>query len=499
MIYKMGCSKSKTSDSSILEIDRKFTKIYKVSDVRIDATSFISAGKGSLFDNYTMQETISNSLFGMVRKATHLSTSQVRAVKSFKKSFLIQGATNINKFFHEILVLKKTDHPNIVKIYEFYEDAKYYHLVTEYIAGGELFNYIISHNALTESTAAHFIRQLLSAVAYCHTKKIVHRDLKPENLLMDSQSPDAILKIIDFGMSTILDSHLQKPQKFGSALYVAPEVFDKVYNEKCDIWSCGVILYILLCGKPPFNGKTDKEIFGKVRNGRVAFIGKKWENISENAKKLIGRMIEINQDARISASEAIQDEWIRENTDVGGVKLGDISLLNNLQAFHVNRKMQNAVLAFISAQVQVKEKAKELIDIFRVIDINGDGRISEQELIEAFTVKLGRQEALEQARIIMKEVDTNNSGHIDYSEFLVASSKLEDLLNVKYLTAAFKAFDRDGNGKINAKELNEVLGKNFIADEEVWQEMIDQVDENNDGQLDFNEFATMMKKLNERS
>ena len=492
----MGCSPFRDNDSSrTITQSRRVVRISSVADLRIDATSFVSPGKGTLFENYNIQETLSTGLFGIIRRALHNSTKQQRVIKSFKKSILIQGSLNFNQFFREIEVLRQTDHPNIVKVFEFFEDAKHYHLVSEYIEGGEFFDFIIKSGKLSEAMAAHFLRQLLTALVYCHSKKIVHRDLKPENLLMNQQSGDAILKVIGFGLSTILDTNHNIPQRLGSALYVAPEIYERNYTEKCDIWSCGVILYILLSGKPPFAGRNHKEIYSKAKAASFTLKTEEWNSVSQNAKVLIGKMIDSNPKSRISASEAIQDEWIRENTHLNPMDLGNISLLNNIQNFHVNQKMQNAVLAFISSQIQVKEDAKSLIEIFSAIDVNGDGKISEEELIEAYAKKLGRKEAVDQVSSIMAQVDTNNSGFIDYSEFLVASSKLEDLLNHRYLVAAFVAFDRDGNGKINARELNEILGKNMNVDENVWQEMIDQVDMNSDGLLDFNEFKLMMKKL----
>lgn len=493
----MGCHPShQEQNSSIVQLRKqKRTRIGSVQALRIDATSFVSPGIGCLLDHYILEETLFTGVYGLVRKAVHKTTQLTRAIKSFKKSIIFQGDMNINKFFHEIEVLKQTDHPNIVKVFEFYEDAKYYHLVTEYIGGGELLDYILKNNSLSECTAAHFIRQLLSAVAYCHSKKIVHRDLKPENLLMDSQESDAILKVIDFGTSTILDSANIKPQKFGSVQYTAPEVFDKNYNEKCDIWSCGIILYILLSGKPPFMSKNRKDLIQKVKKFHLTFSDQVWAYISDNAKDLITKMLDFNPELRISASEAVQSEWILSNTNINPNNICNASLLINLRCFRSNRKMQCAVLAFISSQLQAKNETKELIEIFRTIDINGDGKISKDELLEAYSNKLGRKNAIEVVDKIMKQADTNNSGFIDFSEFLLASNKLEDLLNNDYLVAAFRAFDRDGNGKINSSELREVLGSNLNVDDNVWQEMINEVDENCDGMIDIEEFKIMMKKL----
>ena len=233
----MGCSPPKHDNTSkviiIQEIRNK--RISTVQELEIDATSFVMQGTGLISENYTITDTLSTSPYGIVQKAIHIATQQIRAIKSINKSLILQNSLNLNKFFHEIEVLKLTDHPNIVHLFEFYEDTDSYHLVTEFIEGGEFFDFIVKNNSLSETTASYFMRQLLSAMFYCHSKKIVHRDLKPENLLMDKHASDANLKIIDFGISTILDAHDNIPQQFGSTFYIAPEVFDKIYDEKCDI------------------------------------------------------------------------------------------------------------------------------------------------------------------------------------------------------------------------------------------------------------------------
>ena len=160
---------------------------------------------------------------------------------------------------------------------------------------------------LSEPIAANFMRQILSAVAYCHANNIVHRDLKPENLLLDKESHDATVKVIDFGTSTVHDNQQNLTQRYGTAYYIAPEVLQKDYNEKCDIWSCGVILYILLSGKPPFYGRQDRDILRRVNKGEYSLKGPEWENISQGAKNFIGKMLDYNPRTRISASKAMQD------------------------------------------------------------------------------------------------------------------------------------------------------------------------------------------------
>jgi len=178
---------------------------------------------------------LGSGAFGSVRIGTHKITMQQRAIKTIKKSSISEDQFVKDKFFAEVEVLKTADHPNIVRLYEFYEDQLHFHLVTELVKGGELFDYIVSSKNLSEPVAAHFFKQILSAVNYCHTNGIVHRDLKPENLLLDRQDSSATVKVIDFGTSTIIDQSKRLTHRYGTSYYIAPEVLKKNYDEKCDI------------------------------------------------------------------------------------------------------------------------------------------------------------------------------------------------------------------------------------------------------------------------
>mmetsp|Transcript_24774 Transcript_24774/g.21999 ORF Transcript_24774/g.21999 Transcript_24774/m.21999 type:complete len:169 (+) Transcript_24774:252-758(+) len=159
--------------------------------------------------------------------------------------------------FNEINILRELDHPNIVKMYEYFEDEKRYYIITEICKGGELFDEIIARGKFTEKDAAVLVKQILSCINYCHKNKIVHRDLKPENVLLEQNKDFDQIKIIDFGTSLVHSENKLLDEKLGTPYYIAPEVLNKKYNEKCDLWSIGVITYILLSGMPPFNGNTD--------------------------------------------------------------------------------------------------------------------------------------------------------------------------------------------------------------------------------------------------
>ncbi|OMJ82598.1 hypothetical protein SteCoe_16644 [Stentor coeruleus] len=468
----------------------------KKEEIKIDQGMFIGKRKGNIKDKYIIGNKIGSGAFGFVRVGTHKTSGQKRAIKTIQKESITKDMKEHSQFFNEVDILIKADHPNIVKLYEWYEDEKYYHLVTEFVSGGELFDFIIKSRMLSEPIAAHFMKQILSAVAYCHANSIVHRDLKPENLLLEKDSADSLLKIIDFGTSKIYDTGSKMTQKYGTAYYIAPEVLRRDYTEKCDVWSCGVILYILLSGKPPFYGRTDREILERVQRGQYSMDDQEWGRVSLPAKNLIKKMLQINPSSRISSQDALKDEWITNNT-LNSFRESDIQTetLSNLKAFRTEQKLQHAVLTFISSQLISKDEAKKLAENFKRLDKNGDGKLSREELLEAYKSQLGYEAALEEVEKIMQQVDSNNSGFIDYSEFLIASAQKDVLLSKNNLDNAFKAFDSDGSGKISAAELKELLGNGGYGNDPLWNELIREVDQNGDGEIDLSEFKEMMMKL----
>ena len=214
----------------------------------------------------------------------------------------------------EIKILSMLDHPNILRLFEVIEDEKNIYLIMELCTGGELLSRM-KNNRYKEREAAKLMEQIVSAVVYCHEKGICHRDLKPHNILFLNENPDSPIKIVDFGISKIFDPSLSflkeeiddAGNKFkkmssvvGTMYFLSPEVLKGNYNEKCDIWSLGIILYILLCGYPPFKGSNEKEIIKKISSLKFEFRQAEWKNISESAKNLISNML-CPEKKRISA------------------------------------------------------------------------------------------------------------------------------------------------------------------------------------------------------
>ncbi len=416
-----------------------------------------------------------------------------------------EQTTNSKDTIKQINILKTLDHPNIIKIYEFYSTEKYIYIINELCTGGELFNRIVEVKYFSESTACFIMRQLLSAVAYCHEKGVIHRDLKPENILIenseDKNKEYFNIKIIDFGTCEILKNK-KLTEKIGTSFYIAPEVLKNGYNEKCDLWSCGVILYILLFGSPPFYGKNEKETFQKILDGNVSFKHKLWSKISEEAKNLVTKLLEVDPNKRLSAAQALEHVWFKKNINLDLLKetknpesIG--MFMKNITEFCAEQKLQQATLAFLVHNFAPKEELSELKKIFFAFDKNGDGKLSKEEFIKGLTtidfnlntilINDGNIDGL------IKNIDSDNNGFITFEEFLIASVNKEKLLTEENLKMAFDVFDRDKNGGISHDELKYILGEfNPNVKEYLWKKMIQQIDLNKDGQISYEEFHKMM-------
>eukprot|EP00826_Nyctotherus_ovalis_P055976 TRINITY_DN748_c0_g13_i1.p1 TRINITY_DN748_c0_g13~~TRINITY_DN748_c0_g13_i1.p1 ORF type:complete len:416 (-),score=149.56 TRINITY_DN748_c0_g13_i1:109-1356(-) len=398
----------------------------------------------------------------------------------------------------EIAILKSLDHPNIVKLNEFFTDERYYYLVTEFVEGGELFDEITRRKFMTERTAAHIMKQLLSTIVYCHKRKIVHRDLKPENILIvKSDKKDQLdIKVIDFGTAETFKSRAKLREFVGTAYYMSPEVIAERYTEKCDVWSCGVILYILLSGYPPFGGRDDNTILRAIKRGKFDYDDRVWTFVSKEAKDLINRMLVSPETLRLSAEEAAAHKWIQSfNSDPEKPEVIR-EILENLNKFQAGYKLQQAALMYLATQVMSEADKGKLQNIFMAMDTNKDGKLSREELINGFT-SFGEPHAKAVSRVneILANLDTDKNGYIGYSEFLMALMDKKQMLSKKNLMQAFNTFDKDKDGYIVTSEIRALLGIGQDYSEETWAEIVSEIDKNQDGKISFSEFEAMMKKF----
>ena len=476
--------------------------------VTIDTNLLTSGSTNSSLYDYHKIKLLGQGSFGTVYLVKNKKLNNNFAMKIIEKSN--NDEEKEEEIQNEISILRKLDHPNILKINDFFSTKKEYVLITEFCPEGELFYEIKNFAPFDEALSGWYMRQILSAVHYCHKSKIIHRDLKPENILIYQRNKKGFnsIKIIDFGTAILFNKN--DKNLAGSIYYLAPEIISKnrKYTEKCDIWSCGIIMYILLTGKPPFNGDSDEEILKKIIQNHLDLEKYPWSVISLKAKDLIKKLLETDAKKRITAEEALNHEWFKckqvntqETSGLFKVKNPDL-LLNNLINYRTDNPLRCAVLSYLIHNNMQLEHVHEAIKLFNKIDINGDGQISKDELYLGLKdfLELSGDKLKNNVDIIFNNLDTNHNGFIEYEEFITAAVNKKIFYSTSYLRFAFDYFDRDKNGCISFDEvkniffINEKNKKDSKAQEQLLK-CFKESDINGNGNLTFDEFIKMTKNI----
>ncbi|TMW66403.1 hypothetical protein Poli38472_004168 [Pythium oligandrum] len=430
------------------------------------------------------QKELGHGHYGTVRVGISKQTGKKVAIKTIPKAKVSRPET----MRREINILRTLDHPNIIKLFDVFEGQRHLHLVTELCTGGELFDRIIARGHYSENDAAILVRKIVDAVKHCHDRDICHRDLKPENFLFETPAEDAELKVIDFGLSRMDDglSAGVMTTRVGTPYYIAPEVLGRHYDKSCDLWSIGVITYILLCGYPPFYGDTDPEIFASVRAGRYDFDSPEWADVSAEAKDLISKLLLVDASKRLTSEQVLKHPWLTGSAPDTAITLKS-GIFNRLKRFTGHNKLKKAALGVI-ADLMTETEIVELKKQFMAIDKDGNGVITVTELADALR-SMGHGMIEEEVMELLNGIDIDGDGLVDYPEFLAATMK-RNLANKKeYLINAFNYFDTKQQGVITKDDLVQ-----FMGSEEQAQEVIDDVDKNGDGLINFDEFVAMMNR-----
>ncbi|CAN6821267.1 unnamed protein product [Brassica oleracea] len=443
-------------------------------------------------DLYTLSRKLGQGQFGTTYLCTEVATGVDYACKSISKRKLI-SKEDVEDVRREIQIMHHlAGHKNIVTIKGAYEDPLYVHIVMEVCAGGELFDRIIQRGHYSERKAAELTKIVVGVVEACHSLGVMHRDLKPENFLLVNKDDDFSLKAIDFGLSVFFKPGQIFKDVVGSPYYVAPEVLLKHYGPEADVWTAGVILYILLSGVPPFWAETQQGIFDAVLKGDVDFESDPWPVISYSAKDLISKMLCSRPSERLTAHEVLRHPWICEN-GVAPDRALDPAVLSRLKQFSAMNKLKKMALKVIAESLSEEEIAG-LRAMFEAMDTDNSGAITFDEL-KAGLRRYGSTLKDTEIRDLMEAADVDNSGTIDYSEFIAATIHLNKLDREEHLVSAFQYFDKDGSGYITIDELQQSCVEHGMTDVFL-EDVIKEVDQDNDGRIDYGEFVAMMQKGN---
>ncbi|KAL2348607.1 hypothetical protein Fmac_002607 [Flemingia macrophylla] len=416
------------------------------------------------------------------------------AVKRLEKGKMVLPIA-VEDVKREVKILKElTGHENVVQFYNAFEDDSYVYIVMELCEGGELLDRILSKkdSRYTEKDAAVVVRQMLKVAAECHLHGLVHRDMKPENFLFKSTREDSPLKATDFGLSDFIKPGKRFQDIVGSAYYVAPEVLKRKSGPESDVWSIGVITYILLCGRRPFWDKTEDGIFKEVLRNKPDFRRKPWPTISNAAKDFVKKLLVKDPRARYTAAQALSHPWVKEGGEALEIPI-DISVLNNMRQFVKYSRLKQFALRALASTLNEGELS-DLKDQFDAIDVDKNGSISLEEMRQALAKDLPWK--LKESRVleILQAIDSNTDGLVDFTEFVAATLHVHQLEEhdsdkwQKRSQAAFEKFDLDKDGYITPDELRMHTGLRGSIDP-----LLEEADIDKDGKISLSEFRRLLR------
>mmetsp|Transcript_7697 Transcript_7697/g.15072 ORF Transcript_7697/g.15072 Transcript_7697/m.15072 type:complete len:598 (-) Transcript_7697:661-2454(-) len=456
----MGCNSSKGQTDALAPKQAASAAVSakKKNDAINLAKKLFAITAGKRFaDSYTQLTLTSYGASCKVLTAHHKVTKQKVAVKTIPKNHK-HKERQWGKILSEVGTFRYVeDHPNAVKVLEVYEGAECYYIVMECCEGGELFDHITKKKGgFTERQAAQILHSLMLFTAHVHSKGIAHVDIKPENIMFDSEGANGVLKVIDFGSSIFVEPDGIVHNAFGTVRYASPEMANDYCGQKTDIWSVGVVMYTLLCGRPPFLKSTDQETLKLIKSKpKVKFGGDRWAQVSQSAKNAIKAMLEVDPDKRPTATEVLQMPWLKEQ--VAETEISS-EILTHLYQFSNQSRIRRLLLGLMADQL-VGVEANKLLSQFYALDKDYSGTLEVQELIRAAKEAIPNLSDQEIERMF-EALDVDSTGTIDIKEFF--AGLLQTMDEDKRDVIAHKSFallDRTGVGFVTKQAFVEVLSQ----------------------------------------
>ncbi|TMW61312.1 hypothetical protein Poli38472_012503 [Pythium oligandrum] len=505
----MGCHHSKASDivdSTARAVDHKHNGALvngnnrhgvRRSDrytLRDDITSELVQHKqvDDISELFDFQDVIGTGHFGCVKRAISKKSGKEWAVKVVK----LHNEVDRDALRNEIDILRRLHHPHIVRVLSSYEDQEHMYMVMQLCKGKELYEYVYKDKyRFTEDDVRRIIRALLRAVAFLHSNFVTHRDLKLENLLLENAENPNSLKVCDFGLSTRFKRGEKLQKSLGTIDYVAPEVLDGEYNEKCDLWSVGVICYELLSRVSPFHAPTLDETMGKIFDAVLVFDDAVWTKYSPQAISFVKSLVKEDVDSRLSAEQALNHKWLQdleqnaENT--ARLQSSKRLLLTNMLSFSRCRKLKQTALLSVALGVSEDRIHQEMAaEVFHSMDHAKKGTLTRPEFCQSM-VECGLSP--DDASELFTRINQSKTGQINFLEFMAAVMDHREI-GQNTIKEAFSLLDGEKTGRLSIVGLQDVF-KNSLVTEEV-KEMIASADTSGDGFVDFDEFQDMFRQPN---
>ena len=524
-----------------------------IIDLKVNTGNFIVQREGSkVYDVYEKLQFLGEGSFGSVYKVKRKNSGQreiIRALKEISKEKMCLNEENSEEIRNEISVLKSLDHPNIMKIYEFYEDKENMYLITEF-CGGDAANIQDKYGVLPEFLVKYIMYQVFMAVAFFHANKIVHTDIKRENIAffyrdekkdkkevedflkkffedkeiteelcdasgLENLSEDALkvakelsnfdVKILDFGSAKKRNRN-KLSGITGTVYYCSPEIVNDKYDFECDEWACGVMMYILLVNEPPFQGESEEEIFSKILKEEPNLDINPLKDISDNCKDLIKKLLEKDAKKRIKAREALKHPFFTSGINIGNLFKGKYKENTEILKTLYKRKTQeiqdkkgskfkDMVIAYITLHFSEKEEEKKARKIFMEM-AGGDNHFLIRK--DTFVHRMGtiyKNESKEKIEELFDNIDENKSGNIEYEELVRALSDRNQLLNDKNLREAFDFFDKDKSGSISWNEIAEIIEPDGSIPKQIMKDFMNEIGQKDENkEITFEEFKSILTK-----
>ena len=551
------CSKVKNDEKSdkldqILK-DSLAERSLPESVIKIETKEFVRQVDGDVFSMYEKKDLLGEGAFGAVysvRLKGVTDTEIIRALKIIDKSKINGSDSENDTIKNEINVLKKIDHPNIMKIYEFYEDKENFYIIAEFCDSGDVGKIMDDYGNFPEFLVKYIMYQVFQGVTYLHNLRIVHSDIKRENIAFvkisnekyknnsnvfekiiknkeirqelnecpghENLSNEAMeivdelsnyeVKIVDFGSAKVKKKKKKLHGITGTAYYCSPEVIHEEYSSPCDVWACGVMMFLLLAGRPPFLGSTEEELFQNILKDKLDLNIEELKDVSESCKDLISKMLDKDDKKRIKARDALKHKFFNEGINIGNLLKGKWKDNKDLLMKYATGKIKSlgsikkenfkeAVIAYIVFKFMDKNEEKEIKKVFRELCDENQRYLITKETFVNYMKKYCKNFSEEEIIKLYDELDQNGSGNIEYEELSRALCNKEKLLCEKNLKNAFKFFDRDNSGKISLDEVADVVYQGKEMPEDVVKDFLEEFGKNeNDTTIDYNEFVKIIRE-----